>query len=370
MTSRERVINAIEHKPTDRMPIDLGMHFSTGISAFAYYNLREYLGLPTDSIEVADCVQMLARVDGDILERFHVDTMLLNPPWPAVKKWNPRGKYTFNVPMTFNPRLAENGAWHVIRGNDELLMPDGGYFFDGGWPDFYGLGEDEKIELFAGRAELIYKETDKFTMLMGFNAFFHDLEFACQMLTDPDLCVTRQEALLIQQTDYFNKVNARMGQYINAVEINSDLGMQTGPMCSPASYEEFCYPYLKRFCAHIHNTSDIKIFMHSCGSIASMLPMIVSAGVDIINPVQISAAGMDPKELKRKFGGDICFWGGGCDTQTALWSYAPDEITRHVKGLIKIFNEGGGFVFNQVHNIMGNVPPRNIVAMYDAAYGA
>ena len=368
MTSRERVLCAVEHRPADRMPLDLSVHFSTGISVFAYYNLRKYLGLSTDNIEMADCVQMLARVDEDIRERFHFDTVLLNPPWPKTHKWNPRGKYTFRVPETFQPELAEDGAWWVHADIGSMSMPEGGYFFDGAWPDFFKMGEDEKMEFFARRSEELYKETDKFTLYMGYGAFFGGLDHACQMLTEPEECIAQQEAALVWQLDNFTKMNKRMGRYVNAIEVNSDLGMQNGPMCSPAAYEEFCYPYLKRFCKHVHDTSGIKVFMHSCGSIAEVLPLIIDAGVDIINPVQISAANMEPASLKEKFGKDICFWGGGCDTQKVLWSGTPQEVSEHVKEMVSIFKPGGGFVFNQVHNIMGNVPPENIVAMWDIAY--
>lgn len=134
------------------------------------------------------------------------------------------------------------------------------------------------------------------------------------------------------------------------------------------SYEETVFPYLKKFCEHVHNTSDIKIFMHSCGAIYEAMEYICEAGVDVINPVQISANNMDPKRLKDNFGDRICFWGGGCDTQTVLWSKNADEVRKCTKELIDIFKPSGGFVFNQVHNIMGNVPPENIVAMYDTAY--
>ncbi len=368
MTSRERVIKTINHEKTDRMPIDLGVHFSTGISAFAYRNLREYLGLSTDNIEMTDCVQLLARVDYDILERFHIDTVLLNPTWTSMHRWNPRDGFYFNVPDTFNPKKDEKGGWQIEFNGEKLYMPPNGYFFDGGWPDFYNLPKDEKIKLFAKNAERIYKETDKFTMLMGFSGFFGGIDFACDMLTDPEDVMAQNEILLKEQIAYFDKVNAVMGKYINSIEINSDLGTQNALMCTPQSYEETVFPYLKKFCEHVHNTSDIKIFMHSCGAIYEAMEYICEAGVDAINPVQISANNMDPKRLKDNFGDRICFWGGGCDTQTVLWSKNADEVRKCTKELIDIFKPSGGFVFNQVHNIMGNVPPENIVAMYDTAY--
>ena len=138
MTSRERVIRTLNHEPVDRMPIDLGSHFSTGISAFAYWELREYLGLSTDNIRVADPVQFLARVDEDILQRFHADCILLQPPWPRTARWNPRGKYEFIIPAAMSPKKGERGEWVVEKTFPDgragrMRMPDGGFFFDGDW---------------------------------------------------------------------------------------------------------------------------------------------------------------------------------------------------------------------------------------------
>jgi len=363
MTSRERVNKTIRHEKADRMPIDSGVHFSTGISAFAYYNLRKYLGFDVDNIEIADCGQFLARIDDDIIERFHVDTVILNPRWEKTHKWNPRGDYIFNVPEKFNAVLRADGAYVGQGANSGAIMPADGFFFEGGWAE---LGSH--VESYAKRAEYIYKETDKFTLMMGFSSFFHDLEFACTMLTDPDECKRINQGILDRQMERFDKVNAEMGKYLGAIEINGDLGTQTGLMCTPASYYDVCYPYLKKFCDHVHDTSDIKLFLHSCGAVSEALDYITDAGVDILNPVQIAAKGMEPQILKEKYGKKICFWGGGCDTQVVLWSKKPEEVADHVRENVHILGKNGGLVFNQVHNIMGNVPPENIIAMFDTAW--
>lgn len=370
LTSRQRVINAVEHKAVDRMPIDLGAHTSTGISAFAYYNLRKYLGLSTDNIEMVDCVQNLARVDDDIIERFHIDTVFLNPTWENPKIWKPFGDYSFKVSPLFNAKLQDNGSYKMELKGETLYMPKGGFFFDGGWPDFYDYATaEQKVDAFAKRAEMLYNNTDKYIMLTGFFfGFFDGLEFACDMLTDPEICIEHNEAFLKKQIELFDLVNKKMGKYLNCVEINSDLGTQTSLMCTPDSYEEIVYPYLKRFCEHIHNTSNLHIFMHSCGSISKLLDYIADAGVNIINPVQISASDMEPSYLKEKFGKKLCFWGGGCDTQSILNNASVDQITQHVAENIAIFKKDSGFVFNQVHNIMGDIAPEKIVALYDTAY--
>ena len=420
MTSRERVYKAIRRQPVDRMPIDLGCHFSTGISVVAYWNLCKFLGYDISNIEMVDCVQCLARVEDIVAERFHIDTVLLNPPWADPWRWTMRAPYTFTVPDTFRPQLRADGAWVMTVGGangggdrldgnsgddgsgggdgggsgnsggggdgksdangggahlgdanghaSHLMMPAGGFFFDGSWPSFSNLRHSDNMRLYAERAKRLYEETDRFTMYMGFGAYFDGLDFACDMLTDPDKCKAQNEEALRSSIEHYDDVNRMFGRYIGAVVVNSDLGMQTGPMCSPASYEEVCYPYLKRFCDHVHATSDLKVFLHSCGSVAKLLPLIVDAGVDILNPVQISAADMDAGALKAAFGDKLTFWGGGCDTQRVLWASPPDEIVAHVRGQIAALKPGSGFVFNMVHNIMGNVPPENVVAMLDTAY--
>ncbi|GHU76288.1 methyltransferase [Clostridia bacterium] len=368
LTSRERVIRAVKRQPVDRMPIDLGVHFSTGISIFAYQRLREYLGFPTDSIELVDQMQLLARVDDDVLERFHVDTVLLNPPWPRHRVWNPRGDFRFQVAEPFAPERMPDGSWRFTSRPDGGVMPSGGFFFDGWIPDGYGLAADERTQLFAKRAEWLYNETDKFTLQMGFSAYFDGLDFACDMLTDPDSCKEKLAVRLDSEIQRYDDMNRAYGRWIQGIEINSDLGSQAGPMTRPDAYEDICLPVLQKFCKHVHNNSDHIIFMHNCGGIYELMPALCESGIDALNPVQISARNMDPARLKRQFGDRLCFWGGGCDTQSILWSATPAEVAEHTREMVRIFKPGSGFVFCQVHNIMGNVPPENIVAMLDAAW--
>lgn len=369
MTRRERVLNAISHKKTDRMPIDLGVHFSTGISVFAYKALREYLGLSTSNIHIADSVQMLARVDEDILERFHCDCMLLNPRWKNPVKWTVKEGNTFWVSDTFNPKLNEKGDWIVSSQNQSMRLPKGGYFFDGEWLSTNEYASDkDRVKAYAKRSEWLFKETDYFTMQMGFSGFFGGIEQACDMYTDPEIVILNQKVLLNQSLENVKSVISNYGQYIQCLEVNSDLGGQITPFIKPEMYAQFCLPYLKEFCRFVHRNSDIKIFMHSCGSMKPLIPYLIDAGIDIINPVQVSAGNMDPKSLKAEFGDKICFWGGGCETQSTLPLGTVEDVINNVKELISAFKPNGGFVFNQVHNIMGDIKPEKIVALFDTAY--
>ena len=376
LTSRERVIRAIRHEPVDRVPIDLGCHMSTGISMFAYWNLRKHLGLSTDNIWIPDMVQGLGYVDRDILERFHCDLMLLEPPYERTIRWNPRGEYRFAIAAEANPELTGSGDWIIRKNNEYMRMPAQGYFFDGGWLADWGSGtEDERLTLYAQLAERLFKETPYALNMVGYShgvgfddfggGSFDDAVCACE---DPDAVHAKRRRTLEKNLRRMGKIIDRFGQYIQIVSLADDMGTQQGPMCSPLYLEEFCIPYYRKFCDFVHANSDIKVFLHCCGSIKPVIPLLIEAGIDILNPVQISAANMDPRELKDQFGSRICFWGGGCDTQGVLGKSAPDEVARHVRELVRIFKPGSGFVFNQVHNIMGNVPPQNIVTMLDTVY--
>ncbi|MCK4244083.1 MAG: hypothetical protein KAX20_00490 [Candidatus Omnitrophica bacterium] len=164
----------------------------------------------------------------------------------------------------------------------------------------------------------------------------------------------------------FNRYNAAIGKYIQIINVNDDLGMQDGPQISPASYRKMVKPYQKRLYQHIKKNSNLYLFLHTDGSVYEFIPDFIEMGVDILNPVQFTAKDMGLEKLKKEFGRDISFWGGGCDTQNALPSATPQEVKKHVRECISILAPGGGFVFNQIHNIQADVPPENIMAMYEA----
>jgi len=375
MTSRERVIRTLKRQPVDRMPIDLGGHSATSISAFAYWNLRQHLGLPTDNIWLPDVVQLTAYVDEDIRQRFHLDCIMLEPPWPAPMRWRPRAGYEFTIPADMKPERNERGEWIVRRGDQTMRMPAGGYFFDGAWLSSWGSGSaDEHLAAYAREAERIFKETPYAANFLGkrggwgFNAFFGDMDRLVQMLEDPE---TVKEEHRIRCEEFIRRAGKLidlLGNYIQLLTVTDDMGMQQGPLCSTSLVEQLVAPYLKKFCEFVHRNSDIKVFMHNCGSILPLIPILIDCGVDVLNPVQVSARNMEPHELKRKFGDRLVFWGGGCDTQNVLGQAAPAAVSANVRALARTFKRGGGYVFSQVHNILGNVPPENIVAMLDTAY--
>lgn len=369
MTSRERVLKSINREPIDRVPIDLGMSTSSGISAFAYWNLREYLNLSTDNIEVVSMGMLLAYVDEDIRKKFHCDCIALHPGWSSTSKWNPRGKYNFNIPSMAQPYLNNEGAWIVGDSNKYMKMSENNFFFDGSSPDMNNMSGDELFEITVKEAERIYKETDYYTTYPGFSGYFaNNPDWLCRMLLETEEIIYENQAVLDRELKRAQKVIDRMGKYIQAVRISSDMGTQNGPWCNPLVFEKVSAPFYKKFCSFIHENSDLKVHLHCCGSIKPIIPILIDCGIDILNPIQISAKDMDPFELKKEFGDKIIFWGGGCDTQHVLGTGSTKDVIENVKYLMNAFKTGYGFIFTQVHNVMGNVPPENIIAMLDTAY--
>lgn len=377
LTARERVLRTLRREPVDRFPIDLGAHDSTGISAFAYVALRRYLGLPADRIEIVDMMQMLARPAPDVLERFHIDTMLLRPGRAETVRWNPRGEYVFDVPRDAQPFPGEAGEWFrefydpaVSPRRLRCRMPAGGYFFDGDWIGGVGRATRDYDRALLREAERIYRETPYATILIdGFGAYFgQDPEWLMRTVTDPAGIVAEHEALLAKNMARAGELIDLLGERVQLVAINADMGTQRSTLTSAETFERLSAPFIEKFIGFVHQNSDWKVFLHSCGSVINFLPRLVACGLDVLNPVQVAADGMDPAELKREFGADLIFWGGGCDTQRVLGAGTPDEVAANVRELVRAFKPDGGFVFNQVHNVLGDVPPENVVRMLDTAY--
>jgi uroporphyrinogen decarboxylase len=268
-----------------------------------------------------------------------------------------------------NPVVQPDGAWTINRNGEHMLMPSGGFFFDGAWPCFDDRDEDARIEATGREAERLMRESDRATMVMaGFHAFFfQDPSWLLRAAEDPEAIEAENERYLATYLTRLDKLAARIGGNAQLVEINGDLGAQRGPMFGPKTFDRLVRPYLTRLCAAIHAKTDWKIFLHSCGGFLPLIPGVIASGVDVINPVQVAACGMDPVQLKARFGDQLIFWGGGCDTQNVLGRGSPAEVAANVRHLSGILGKGGGFVFNQVHNIMGDVPPANVCAMFDAA---
>ncbi|NTW08244.1 MAG: methyltransferase [Anaerolineaceae bacterium] len=393
MTSRERVLKAIHHQETDRLPIDFGGMASTGIMAIAYDRLKKHLGITSGEIRVFDLGQQLAEVEPEILSRFGVDVISLgNSLGEAPELWKPwklPNGVDCKIPAEVDLRLdEESGGWLIWENGLPMhrMAPGSLYFSEAIHPlaDLTTPEElqyvprpiisDEELKFLEMRAKALYENTDFAIMasfggniletgnsLRGFTRFMMDLAMGGAFVED--LIGGIVETQFLNLTLFLQAV----GNYVQIVQFGDDLGMQDRLIISRSMYQKYIFPGHQQLFQYVHQNSNCAVFLHSCGSIRPLIPDLIAAGVDILNPVQTSAENMDPKQLKEEFGKRITFWGGGCDTQHVLPFASPDEVTRHVQEQIEILAPGGGFVFNQIHNIQADIPPNNIVAMFDAA---
>jgi uroporphyrinogen decarboxylase len=377
MTPRQRVLRALNHEVPDRVPIDLGGN-QTGIHKNAYRKLARYLGLP-DEVEIMDAVQQLARPSERVLERFHVDTRYVAA--------GPASTWKGGIVK------AERGGrvWHDLT--DEFgirwSMPDDQQLYmditlhplakatikdvrDYGWPK----GDDPSR--FAGlreRALRLRRETP-YAVVSGISGVIYEIcwylrgleQWFCDLLTNPEFCEAMLDQTLKYWLDWFRLFLDEAGDVVDVVMIGDDLAGQDGPLFNPEIYRLLVKPRHRRLVEYIRSRTRAKVWYHTCGSCAAFIPDLLENGIHILNPVQISARHMDPFELKRRFGRDLVFWGGGCDSQRVLPRGTPSEVAENVRRNLDAFRPDGGYVFNSIHNIQGEVPPENIIAMFDTAY--
>jgi len=399
MTSRERVLAALTHQQSGRVPVDFSGHRSSGIAAMAYPKLRRVLGLPPKPIRVYDVVQQLAIVDEDVLDRFGVDTVELGRGFAQSEAdwvpWTLPDGMDCLVPAWTHIERQEH-RWVIRAGNGTALahMPDGALYFEQIYFPLASVdgprtvrealdqtmwtaiasppGPVDTKALHKGAKQLRAKTDRAIIGLFGGNLFEigqfchrNDL-FMMMLAAEPSKAHAFLDELMAIHLQNLERFLAAVGRYIDIILFGDDLGMQTGPMMSPRMYCEFFKPRHKLLWNRAKELANVKVMLHCCGGVRELLPHIIEAGADAINPVQISCRGMDARELKAEFGKDITFWGGGCDTRDILSSATPKQVAEHVKRQVEILRPGGGFVFQQVHNILANVPPENIVAMFDA----
>jgi uroporphyrinogen decarboxylase len=383
MTSRERIIKVLKHETTDRIPLDLGGTESSGITGIAYNNLRKHLDLGPGETRIFDVYQQITKIEGDIRDILELDTvpLLLEPV-----KWKPfklADGSACQIPEKWNPEKEEDGGLVVRNSSGTVIarMPEGGFYFDPAfaplagaekpsdlnsfkedicffdWPSF----ADESLESVAARAQKLFQETSfaivanlqlhllaAGQILRGFETFMMDL------LINKELAHALLEMLTHAYIERCEKYFSKVGSTVQVVLVNDDLGIQSGPMIPVDCYKEMVWPYQKRLFEFIKKKSGAFLLFHSCGSVHQFIPLFIEAGVDALNPVQVSAEGMDTKRL------------GGCDTQRILSRGTKDQIKDEVRRRMGDLAGEGGFVFTQVHNIQPDVPPENIMAMVKA----
>mgnify|MGYP001811836835 FL=1 len=381
MTTRESILTTLDHREPDRVPIDMGSSIVTSVTKAAYVPLREHLGLPAEEVIVYDEVQQLPYLGEDLLQRFEVDTRMVQLPPTHVK----------------GVEIVDDGDYWAMwdRWGSKLRMPkDKPLYYD--WVDFpikeltlealdaHDWPAPDPPELIAAlreRAQHLRATTDYALVgsgVIGGGIFEQSCRvmgmepFMMSMLTAPQFANELADRITDIYIEAVDRYLTQVGGFIDVFTFWDDVATQQGWMINPQSYVDVIKPRQKRLFEAIKSRTEAKLFYHGCGAVYELIPHLIEIGVDIINPVQVNAEGMDSRALKQAYGEDIVFWGGGVDTQKVLPFGTPDEVRDEVKRRIDDFAPGGGFVFATVHNIQAFVPPENIEAAYDTAltYGA
>jgi uroporphyrinogen decarboxylase len=407
MTGRERVLKALNHQEPDRVPIDLSGHRSSGISAMAYARLRKHFGLEGRPLRVYDPVQQLAIVDEEILQRFGIDTIELGRAFALEDQhwadWELPDGTPCQLPVWTKPERLD-GEWVIRSPSGRIIarMPDGVLYFEQAHYPFEEQDDFESLTaafresmwtaissppgplatggagegLMAEGARRLRERTDRAILgLFGGNLlemgqfFYRNDNFFLLLAGNPRRAHEFLDRIMEIHLANLERFLRAVGPYIDIIVFGDDLGMQNGPQVSPRMYREFFKPREKLLWTRAKELANVKIMLHCCGGVRELLSDLIEVGLDTINPVQITCRGMEPAGLKRDFGQFLTFWGGGCDTRDMLSKGSPAQVREHVKRLVEIWRPGGGFVFQQVHNILANVPPENVVAMFDAING-
>lgn len=406
MTGRERILASIAHKEPDRVARDLGATPSSSISAIAMNRLNDYLHLNLGPAKIYDVVQQVVQPEFKLLDHYGIDVVDIGRVFnEKPEDWKPfplADGSTGLVPAWFNWTEDEKGAKHVyLKGKEIARMPVGATFFDGPYvpyPDeipetFEDLDEQMSMILWSAlvhspwdhsgdpgfwqtlreRAIALKNSTDRALMvvcgcnLFEWGTFLRRIDnFLCDLIDDEAGVERLLDQLMERHLKTLENVCKYLGDVCDILRFGDDLGMDGGPFMQPDLYRRLFKPRHTLLNKYVHQHSQMKTLLHSCGSLYRLMPDLIEAGYDVINPVQITARDMEPERLKREFGNDITFWGGGCDTRRILNHASPAEVRDHVKRMLDIFAPGGGFVFNTVHNIMPDCPPENIDAMFRA----
>lgn len=411
--SRDLVQKALQHKPMDRVPVDFGSSPTTGIHCSIVEKLREYYGLEKRPVKVHEPFQMLGVVEDDLIDAIGIDTegvaglnTFFGFPNENWKLFTTLWGQEVLVPEKFNVKKDENGDLLIYPGGDTTAepsarMPNNGVFFDAiirQEPiDEENLDPEDNLEEFGpiSEEELNHykrevaraKATGRAVVAVIGGAGLGDIALVpAPFMSNPKgirdvtewyvSTVTRQEYLhtvFSKQTDYavenFKTLYEAVGNDIDVAFIcGTDFGTQTSTFCSPDTFKELYMPYYKKMTGWIHEHTEWKVFKHSCGAVFDFIPLFIEAGFDILNPVQLSAAGMDAEELKKQFGDQIVFWGGGVDTQKTLPFGTPEEVRKEVTTRLEILSKDSGYVFNTIHNVQAKTPIENLAAMFDAVH--
>jgi len=374
MNHRERVLAALNHQEPDRIPIDLGSTRNTGILALPYEALVDYLGMQ-DAVDQGDefgMTRLLGLVPPDeaVLQRLDVDLrgIFIGKPDKVLEKTLPDGSHQDDFGV-IRQRPPGSHYFDVVKSpfDREITLSD---IVQWPWPDPLDPGY---IRGLREQALDIRHNTDYALVLHTSDIMVHTSQYMrgferwyMDMLLAPDLIGALMDAILELRMEIARQALEAVGDLVDVVSFSDDVADQRGPAVSPAVYRKIIKPRHKRYMDLIRSKTEAKILFHSCGSVVQLIPDFLDIGADFINPVQVSAKGMDTAALKREYGHQLGFW-GGVDTMRVLPFGSEDDVRNAVHKCIHDLAPGGGYILTAVHNIQPDVPPQNIVAMYDAA---
>ena len=368
MTHRERVLTALNHEQPDRVPMDLGSTRVTSVSVAFYERLKAHFGIKRET-RIIDRIQQAVAVDEEILAALDVDTraVLPNPPDRVRDEMLPDGRWKDEWGVI--RRMSPDGYYYDLDVCPLAGEPDVGDLEGYPWPDADDPGRTRGLR---ERARRLREETDYALVAHAPGGWVHTSQYLRGFegwYTDLALHPAFAVALMARVRDVTMRMAARfleeVGPYIDVVATGDDIGVQRGLMVSPEMYRELIYPLQCEQFRMIRSLTDAKIFYHTCGDVYPVLEDLVAMGVQILNPVQVTAAEMgDTARLKREFGDRLSFW-GGIDTFDVLPRGTADDVRAEVDRRVRVLGAGGGYVLNAVHNIQADVPVENVLAMYD-----
>ncbi|MFV1966714.1 MAG: uroporphyrinogen decarboxylase family protein [Pirellulaceae bacterium] len=393
MNSRERVLCSLRHEEPDRIPVDLGGTRQSGIAAATYHQLTEHLGIRSTT-RIYDVYQMLAEVERPMMERFGADVIGLLRPVVAFgirnenwKPWHLFDGTPVEVPGAFNPVTEPGGDLVLVLDSEPIArMPKDGFYFDrlDKYPGAAHVDLDqlelplltsEECDHYHARSESLFQNTD-FAIIAPLGPpyeLFYGLgtgDFQAWMITfatEPEYVSQLFEQLAEAWLENLRRFTEAVGNRVQILQFNDDFGTQTAPFLSVPMFRRQVMPFYQRGLDWIHQNSEMKVFLHSDGALYPLIPSLIEMGVDILNPTQTSATGMEGPRLKEEFGDQLVFWGASLDCQNTLPFGTPEEVAREVEEHVRVFAPGGGYVFASVHNIQAGIPPENLVAMLDTA---
>ncbi len=374
MDSRTRLLTALDHREPDRVPIDLASTQVTGISLPAYERLRRYLGLEPKPAMICDAIQQICLPHDDVLQTFGIDTRGL---WPVMnhidfEDTDDGDSLSHTDEWQFHYRIKKKGGlWYdLVAGPMENEPLTTSLVDDFSWPPgnapwrIAGLREQAQAFRDAGYAVVLKSVcAGMFEMMIRLRGMQNAM---MDLLMDPENAGSLLNRILRHKLEYWEMALTEIGDLVDVAAEGDDFGTQISQLISLENWRDIIKPRQAELIKTIKSRAPhAKVFFHSCGNVRGFLDEFIEMGIDILNPVHITATGMEPEQLDRDFGDRLIFWGGGIDTQNTLPHGTPRQVSDEVKRNIDALAPGGGFVFNTIHNIQADVPPENIVAMVE-----